>query len=216
MPILISVHAATEGKDWQGKRHIPHGMPVRCLRCTLAALDRSLAACAALQCSMQMAVAYMSVAFVMQESALLTFPVGQDGVTDLAWSPVNGTVFAATTTGGCTEIWDMAASMVQPTCRLAEAGQGDRMLCLAFSKVCIKYQHLPLPPPSPMHPCTRTCTSRCTWRLGALYQLASGAAGRTDVVFHFSAFSEAYSKWHCSTKNSRPYHQESQLGCQMY
>ena len=72
---------------------------------------------------------------MLQETALLTFPVGQDGVTGLAWSPVSGTVFAATTTGGHTELWDVATSVTQPLTRLGEPSQGERMLCLAFARV---------------------------------------------------------------------------------
>ena len=71
----------------------------------------------------------------MQEAALLTFPGGQDAVTDAAWSPSNASVFAATTAGGMVQVWDISSSVVQPLCRMGDLGAGERMTCLAFAKV---------------------------------------------------------------------------------
>ncbi|KAK9798512.1 hypothetical protein WJX73_005780 [Symbiochloris irregularis] len=69
-----------------------------------------------------------------QETALLTFPVGQDAVTDVAWSPALGTIFGATTAAGTTEIWDVATSVTQPLCRLSDpVGGADRTTCLSFA-----------------------------------------------------------------------------------
>lgn len=80
----------------------------------------------------------------LQECPFLTIPVGQEGVTDAAWLPNKGAMFGITTTGGCTEIWDLATSVVQPLVKLADATRGDRMLCLSFAKACPADQ--PLPP----------------------------------------------------------------------
>ena len=56
----------------------------------------------------------------------------------MAWSPVRSTVFAATTSGGSIEIWDMATSVVQPFVKLPEADRNERALCLAFCHVSIR------------------------------------------------------------------------------
>jgi WD40 repeat protein len=58
---------------------------------------------------------------MMQVICLLSMQSGNDAITDVQWSPENGTLFAAATARGQVQLWDLEVSILAPvaTCTLS-------------------------------------------------------------------------------------------------
>ena len=71
-----------------------------------------------------------------QSAALLTLQSGNESVSDIAWLPLNSTVFGAVTGSGKLEIWDVNESILKPqvTHSFASTGVGVSLSKLLFSQ----------------------------------------------------------------------------------
>jgi len=67
-----------------------------------------------------------------KSEALLTFSNGPVQFNDLAWSPSNATVFAAATSAGDLQLWDLAVSTLKPVA-VHSTGLGVSLNSVAFS-----------------------------------------------------------------------------------
>ena len=59
---------------------------------------------------------------VVQEACLLSMHSGNDAITDEQWSPENGTLFAAATSRGEIQLWDLEVSILAPVATHTTAG----------------------------------------------------------------------------------------------
>lgn len=77
----------------------------------------------------------------LQGTCLLTMQSGNEGITDVQWSPDSATLFAAGTSSGRVDLWDLQVSITQPVATFHIPGWSllsmPAVSCCSFDNVCL-------------------------------------------------------------------------------